>query len=60
MNQNSIQGEIESTLESGSACYNSVPNILSPSLLLKNIKIRNTELQFCLSFCMGVKLGSSR
>jgi len=59
MNQNSTQGEIDSTLESGSVCYYSVPNILYSSLLFKNIKIRNRELQFCLSFCMGVKLGSS-
>ena len=39
-NQNSIQEEIESRLNSGNACYNSVPNLLSSSLLSKNLKIK--------------------
>jgi hypothetical protein len=38
-NQNSIQEEIKSRLKSGNACYNSVQNVLSYSLLSKNIKI---------------------
>ena len=38
--QNSIQGEIKSRLKSGNACYHSVQNILSSSLLSKNIKIK--------------------
>ena len=36
--QNSIQDEIESRLKSGNACYHSVQNILSSSLLSKNLK----------------------
>jgi hypothetical protein len=35
-NQNSIQEEIRSRLNSGSACYHSVQNLLSSSLLSKN------------------------
>jgi len=38
-NQNSIQGEIKSRLRSGKACYHLFHNILSCSLLSKNIKI---------------------
>jgi hypothetical protein len=54
MNQNSIQEEIESRLNSGSACYYSVPNILSSSLLSINIKItkyRTTILPVILYGC---------
>jgi len=39
MNQNSIQEEIKCSLESGNACYHSVQNLLSFSLLSKTIKI---------------------
>ena len=39
-NQKSIQEEIESRLQSGNACYNSVQNRLSASLLSKNLKIK--------------------
>jgi len=38
-NQNSIQEEIKSRLQSGNAYYYSVQNILSSSLLSKNLKI---------------------
>jgi len=38
-NQNSIQDEIKSKLKSGNACYHPVQNLLSSSLLSKNIKI---------------------
>jgi len=38
-NQNSIQEEIKSGLQSGNATYHSVQNLLSSSLLSKNIKI---------------------
>ena len=38
--QNSIQEEIKSRLKSGNACYHSVQNVLSSSLLSKNIKIK--------------------
>jgi hypothetical protein len=40
MNQNSIHAEIKSRLKSGNACYHSVQNLLSSSLLSKNVKIK--------------------
>jgi len=40
INQNSIQEENESRLNSGNAYYHSVQNLLSFSLLSKNIKIK--------------------
>ena len=52
-NQNSIQEEIKRRLKLGNACYHSVQNLLSFSLLSKNLKIniyRNI-------ICMDVKLG---
>jgi hypothetical protein len=39
-NQNSIHEEIKSRLKSGNACYHSVQNLFSSSLLSKNIKIK--------------------
>jgi hypothetical protein len=39
-NQNSIQEEIWSRLNSGNACYYSVHNNLSSSLLTQNVKIK--------------------
>ena len=39
-NQNSIQKEIKSSLMLGNACYHSVQNLLSSSLLSKNLKIK--------------------
>jgi len=39
-NQNSIQEEMKSRLKSGNACYYLVQNILSSSLLSKNLKIK--------------------
>jgi len=38
-NKNCIQEETESRLKSGNACYHSVQNLLSSSLLSKNLKI---------------------
>jgi len=38
--QNSIQQEIKSRLRSGNACYNSAQNLLSSSMLSKNLKIK--------------------
>ena len=38
-NQNSIHEEIKSRLKSGNASYHSVQNLLSSSLLTKNLKI---------------------
>jgi hypothetical protein len=57
--QNSIQEEIKSRVKSGNTCYHSAQNLLSSSLLYKNVKIRYTELLFCLLFCIGVKLDCS-
>jgi len=39
-NQNSIQKEIKSRLKVGIACYYSVQNIFSSSLLSKNLKLK--------------------
>jgi hypothetical protein len=39
-NQTSIQEEIKSRLHSGIVCYHSVKNLLSSSLLSKNLKIK--------------------
>jgi len=53
-NQNSIQVEIKSRLNSGNACCHLVHNILSSSLLSKNIKIkiyRTIILPFVLYGC---------
>ena len=53
-NQNSIQEEIKSRLRSGNACYHSVQNLLSSSLLSKNLKIkiyRNVILHVVLYGC---------
>jgi hypothetical protein len=53
-NQNSIQEEIKSRVKSGNACYYSVRNLLSSTLLLKNIKseiYKNTILPVVLNGC---------
>ena len=39
-NQNSIQKEIKSRLKLRNACYHSVQNLFSSSLLSKNLKIK--------------------
>ena len=39
-NQNSIQEEIKTRLKLGNACYYSVQNLLSSSLLSKKLKIK--------------------
>jgi hypothetical protein len=39
-NQNSIQEEIKSILKSGNVCCHSVQNLLSSSLLSKNLKFK--------------------
>jgi len=39
-NQNSIQEEIKSRLKSGNACYYAMQNLLSSSVLPKNLKIK--------------------
>jgi len=57
INQNSIQEEIKSRMKSGYACYHSVQNILSSSLITKNFKIKIHRTIILPVFCMGVKLG---
>jgi hypothetical protein len=59
-NQICIHEEITRTLNSGSACYHAVQNLLSPLLLPKNVKIKIYKTTFYLLFCMGVKPGLSR
>jgi hypothetical protein len=39
-NQNSVEEEIKSRLKLGNACYHSVQNLLSSSLLFENLKIK--------------------
>ena len=56
-NQYSIAEEIKSRLRSGNACYHSVQNLLSSSLLSKNLKIKIYRTIILPVFCMGVKLG---
>ena len=55
--QNSIQEEIKSRLKLGNAFYYLVQNLLSSSLLSKNLKIKIYRTIIFLLFCMGVKLG---
>jgi len=58
-NQNYIQDENKIRLNSGNACYHSVQNLLSSSLLSKNLKIKIYRTIILLLLCMGVKLGRS-
>ena len=54
INQNSIQEETTSRLKSGNACYHSVQNVLSSSLLSRSVKIkiyRHTILPVVLYGC---------
>jgi len=53
-NQNSILEEIKSRVKSGNACYYSVQNLLSSTLLSKNIKTeiyKNMILPVVLNGC---------
>jgi len=40
MDQNTIHEEIKCRLQTGNVCYYSVQNLLSSSLLSKNIKVK--------------------
>ena len=58
-NQNSIQEEIKSKLNSGNVCYHSVYNLLSSTLLSKNVKIKiykNIILYVVLYECESLSL----
>ena len=56
-NQNSIQKKIESRLKLGNACYHSVQNLLSSSLLSKILKIKIYRTIILPVVCMDVKFG---
>jgi len=56
-NKNSIHEEIKSKLKLGNVFYYSVQNLLSSSLLSKNLKIKIYRTIILPLFCMGVKLG---
>jgi hypothetical protein len=58
-NQNYIHAEIKSRLKSGNACYHSVQNILSSSLLSKNLKLKIYRTIIFPVVFMGVKFGRS-
>jgi hypothetical protein len=44
MDQNCIQEEIRSSLNSGNDCYYAVQNLLSSRLLYRNVKIKFSKL----------------
>jgi len=56
-NENSVQEEIKSRLKSKNACYHSVQNLLSSSLLYKNIKMKIYRTIILHVVFMGVKFG---
>jgi hypothetical protein len=58
-NQNSIQEEIKSRLNSGNAYHHSVQDLLSSSLLSKNMKIKIYRTIILPVLLYGVKLGLS-
>jgi hypothetical protein len=58
-NQDSIHDEIQSRLKSRNACYHSVQNILSSSLLSKSVKIKIYRTIMLPVVCMGVTVGRS-
>jgi len=59
MKQSSIQEEMKSGLKSGNACYHSVQNFLSSSLLSKNIKIKIYRTIILPAVLYGCELGLS-
>jgi len=56
-NQNCVAEEIKSRVSSGNACYHSVQNLMSSSLLSKNLKIKIYRTIILPIFCMDVNLG---
>jgi len=50
-NKNSIQEEIKSRLKLGNACYYSVQNLLSSSLLSKKLKMKIYVLNYYTTRC---------
>jgi hypothetical protein len=59
MNQNSVHKEIKSRLKLGNACFHSVPNALSSSLLSKCVKIKIYRIIMLPVYYMIVKVGHS-
>ena len=57
--QNSIQKKIKCRLKLGNACYHLVQNLLSSSLLSKNLKIKIFRTIIFPVVCTGVELGHS-
>jgi hypothetical protein len=55
--QNSSHEEMKCRLKSGNACCHSVQNLLSSSLLSKNIKIKIYRNVILPMLYMGLKLG---
>jgi len=60
MNQNSIQKGNKCRFKPQNACYRSVQNLLSSSLLSKNIKIKVYRTTVFPLFCKDVKLGQNK
>jgi hypothetical protein len=58
-NQNDIQDEIKSRLNSGNACYHSVQNPLSSRLISKNLNIKIYKTVILPIVYMGAKLSLS-
>jgi hypothetical protein len=54
--QNDIHNEIKSRLNSGDACYYSVPNLLSSRLISKTLRLKYAEMLLCQLQYMGGKL----
>jgi len=54
-NENSIQEDIKSRMKSQNACYPSVQNLLSSSLLSKNLKIKIRSVLLT-EYCAGGKI----
>jgi hypothetical protein len=58
-NQNFIHKVIKSRTKSGNACYHSVQNLLSSTLLSINLKIKKYRNTILPVLCMCVNLGCS-
>jgi hypothetical protein len=56
-NQNSIQEEIKSRMKSGNACSHLVQNLLSSSLISKNLKIKMYRFTILPVALYGCELG---
>jgi len=59
-NQNSTQEEIKNRLRTGNACYHLVQNLLSSSLLSKNIRIEIYSTRILPVVLYGMKVGRSQ